>query len=266
MPDMDGINATEAIRKKNPFVQIVILSVQNDTSYMRRAMLAGARDFLAKPPSTDELTKAIRQAGAVAKEERAKLPSYQGLPGKGAPSNQSSMVVQGKVIVAYSPKGGTGCTTIVTNLAISLQSPDTKTILIDASLQFGDVAVFLNRQVKNDVLDLTSHADELEREIVEDVAMTHEASGMRFLAAPVQPESAVKVTAGDFTKLLNFLSQMYTYIVVDTSSYLSEVVQSALERADLIILVTTQDIPAIKSVNSFLNLADVSGIRRDQLF
>ena len=63
MPDMDGITATENIRKSVPFAQIIILSVQSDPSYMRRAMLAGARDFLAKPPAVEELTGAIRRAG-----------------------------------------------------------------------------------------------------------------------------------------------------------------------------------------------------------
>ncbi|HTX80163.1 MAG TPA: response regulator, partial [Longilinea sp.] len=53
MPDMDGISATEAIRKRTPATQVVILSVQSDSNYMRRAMLAGARDFLAKPPMID---------------------------------------------------------------------------------------------------------------------------------------------------------------------------------------------------------------------
>ena len=75
MPDIDGIVATETIRKAMPFVQIVILSVQGDPNYMRRAMMAGARDFLTKPPSVDELTSAIRRAGRMAQEERAKTPN-----------------------------------------------------------------------------------------------------------------------------------------------------------------------------------------------
>jgi pilus assembly protein CpaE len=53
MPDIDGIVATETIRKAMPYVQIVILSVQGDPNYMRRAMMAGARDFLTKPPSVE---------------------------------------------------------------------------------------------------------------------------------------------------------------------------------------------------------------------
>src|SRR5512133_90843 len=72
MPDMDGIAATEAIRAKQPGVQVVILSVQSDQNYMRKAMLVGARDFLTKPPMGDELISAIRRAGEMAHAERAK--------------------------------------------------------------------------------------------------------------------------------------------------------------------------------------------------
>jgi len=72
MPDMDGIAATEIIRQKMPSVQVVILSVQGDQNYMRKAMLVGARDFLTKPPMPDELVSAIRRAGKMAREERSK--------------------------------------------------------------------------------------------------------------------------------------------------------------------------------------------------
>src|SRR5512138_3730877 len=72
MPDMDGITATQEIKKKSPYIQVVILSVQSDPSYMRKAMLAGARDFLSKPPMIDELTDAIRRSGALSQEERKK--------------------------------------------------------------------------------------------------------------------------------------------------------------------------------------------------
>src|SRR5689334_13281696 len=72
MPDVDGITATETIRQRSPHIQVVILSVQGDQNYMRRAMLAGARDFLTKPPMGDELISAIRRAGEMAHGERAK--------------------------------------------------------------------------------------------------------------------------------------------------------------------------------------------------
>src|SRR5512142_972818 len=80
MPDMDGITATEAIRQKSPHTQVVILSVQGDQNYMRRAMLAGARDFLTKPPMGDELVSAVRRGGDMARAERGKSRQANSLP------------------------------------------------------------------------------------------------------------------------------------------------------------------------------------------
>jgi pilus assembly protein CpaE len=266
MPDMDGITATEAIRKKVPFTQVVILSVQSDPNYMRRAMLVGARDFLTKPPMIDELTSAIRRAGAMAHDERQKSTSpFTSVQGpNGTPVAAPILGKNGKIIVIYSPKGGTGRTTVATNLAIALQASD-KTCLVDGSLQFGDVAVFLNEQGKNTILDLAPRVDELDPEIVQEVMVTHAASGLNVLAAPPRPEYSEEVNGDQFTKLLQYLRQMYAYIVVDTTSYLTETVQSALDIADLIILLTTQDIPAIKSINLFLGIADATGINRKRI-
>ena len=80
MPDMDGIAATEEILRSQPHVQVIILSVQGDQNYMRRAMLAGARDFLTKPPMADELISAIRRAGDMAKMERTKIAQVRAVP------------------------------------------------------------------------------------------------------------------------------------------------------------------------------------------
>lgn len=265
MPDMDGITATEEILKKMPYVQVVILSVQGDPSYMRRAMLAGARDFLTKPPSIDELTAAIKRAGKMAQEERERsagsFPSGATVAG---PSHGHPGGPLGRIIVVFSPKGGTGVTTIATNLALSLNDPQNEVLLIDASLQFGDVMVFLNEQSKNSVVDLAPRAEELDPEIVKDVCFKH-SSGISVLAAPPRPEIAEGVEADHFFKMLQYLKQIYRYIIIDTNSYMTEVVQTALELADLIVLVTTQNIPAIKNSNLFLSLSDKVGIVREKI-
>lgn len=265
MPDMDGITATEVIRQKNPATQIVILSVQGDPNYMRRAMQAGAHDFLTKPPAVDDLTSAIRRAGKMAQEERAKA----GPPtGKGATSGlqmAAPTTSKGKVIVLYSPKGGTGTTTLAVNLAVSLHNEETPVVLVDANLQYGDLAVFMNEQVKNSVLDLGPRADELDLEIVNEVLIHHTSSGIKLLAAPTHPEYAESVTGEQFTKVLEYLCQMFSYVVVDTSSTLTDVVLAAMDAADLVILITTQDIPSIKNARLFLDLADVMKISRRRI-
>src|SRR5689334_19778597 len=105
MPDMDGIAATEAIRQKMPHTQVVILSVQGDQNYMRRAMLAGARDFLTKPPMGDELISAVRRAGEMARLERAKAVQTVAPTVSSAKSSFGSNIADGRIIMVYSPKG-----------------------------------------------------------------------------------------------------------------------------------------------------------------
>jgi pilus assembly protein CpaE len=263
MPDMDGIAATEAIRQKFIWVQIVILSVQGDPNYMRRAMLAGARDFLTKPPTIDDLISAIRRAGQMAHEEKAKVQAK--LPGSGPLGGPMRGGGSGKIIVVYSPKGGTGCTTLAANLAVAIHSEEAPVLLVDANLQFGDVAIFFNEQGKNHLGDLTPRVDELDPEVVEEVLITHEISGVKILAAPPRPEMAEDVGGQQLAKLLGFVRHMYPYVIVDTSSTLDDTTLSVLDVADLVVLITTQDIPSIVNVRHFIDLCKALGIHREQI-
>lgn len=266
MPDMDGIAATEIIRKTVPFTQIVILSIQNDPNYMRRAMLAGARDFLTKPPTIDELTSAIRRAGVMAHEERVKAPQMvAGQVSKTGVAHPLGVTGAGKVITFYSPKGGSGCTTLATNLAICLNNEDTSVVIVDGNLQFGDVAVFLNEQGKFSILDLTQRADELDPEIVNDVTVKHSQSGIRILPAPMKPEQADMVSGDQFSKVLRYLRNIYSYVILDTASSLQNITASAIDNSDLLILVTTQDIPSIKNSRLFLDEIDALGFDRKRI-
>ncbi len=268
MPDIDGITATEEIRQKSPHIQVVILSVQGDQNYMRRAMLAGARDFLTKPPMGDELISAIRRAGEMAHVERAKGIKQLGassVSGGASSSANFSQPSKGKIVTVYSPKGGTGCTTIAVNLAITLNNEDTRTVLVDANLQFGDVAVFLNEQGKNTVLELAPRVDELEPEVIEEILIKHEASGIRILAAPQRPEQAEKVSAEQFSKVLQFLQGMYAYVVVDTSPILTDVILSTIDISDVIVLITTQEIPSIKNARLVLDLLKTMGVNKERI-
>lgn len=265
MPDMDGIAATEIIRAELPHVQIIILSVQGDPNYMRRAMLAGARDFLTKPPMVDELISAIQRAGKMAKDERQKIATraYVDTATAATPGELSRRTTAyGKVVVVYSPKGGVGCTTVATNLAIMLHNDETPVVIVDGNLQFGTVTVMLNERAKNSVVDLAPRADELDPEIVENVLIRHGASGIKVLAAPSRPEYADKINGEQFKKIVEYLRRMYSYVIVDTSSYLSDVVLSAIDTSSLLILLATQNIPSINNARLFLDLAEVLNLDR----
>src|SRR5574341_105999 len=269
MPDIDGITATETIRQKSPQIQVVILSVQGDQNYMRRAMLAGARDFLTKPPMGDELISAIRRAGEMAHIERSKSSQARAAPiapGGGLGSSPGMVgLLRGKVITVYSPKGGTGCTTLAVNLSIALHNEDTRVVLVDANLQYGDVAMFFNEQGKNTILDIAPRVDELDPDIVEEIMIKHEPSGIHILAAPPRPEQAEKITPEQFTKVLNYLRQLYAYVVIDTAPILTDIVLAAIDLSDAIVLVTTQDIPAVKNARLFLDLLQTMGVEREHI-
>lgn len=271
MPDMDGITATEKIRARLPATQIVILSVQSDSNYMRKAMLAGARDFLTKPPDLDELTDAIRRAGEMAHQEKQKeaAASYASAQGARVPGTGQLIFAPsfaGKVVVIYGPKGGTGSTTVAANMAVALHSEKTPVVVVDSRLQFGDLSFFFNEQTRTNISDLTSRVDELDPEVVEDVLLHHEATGIKILAAPPRPEQAEAVTGNNFVSVINYLKSMFHYIIIDTGSGLDDVTLAAIDAADLVAVVTTQDIPSIKNVRLFLDLLIALGYPTQQVF
>jgi pilus assembly protein CpaE len=253
MPDMDGIAATEAVLKELPSAQIVILSVQSEPDYMRRAMLAGARDFLPKPPSADELVSTIRKVGQRALTQTAVVPSVQG-PGVSA-SASPAHAVHGKIIVVYSPRGGVGRTMVSTNLALSLQTEDTPTIIVDAALQFGDVAACLNLQTRNSLLDLIEQVGELDSDLVDRIAV-HHPSGLKVVAAPARPEQAESVQGAQVSKVIRFLATMFHYVVVDTSSALNESTIGAIDSSDVVVLIGAPDLPTIKNLRMFFDLSE----------
>lgn len=252
MPDMDGIKATEIISKEVPIAQIVVVSVQSDTDYLRRAMLAGARDFLSKPPPADELINTIRRLGTLSQQRETLIASQPAMTGGGAPGAKG---VAGRVITVYSPKGGSGCTMLVTNLALSLHTNDNKVIIVDANLQFGDVGVFLNLQGKYSLVNLAERADEIEEEFIQDTVASH-SSGVKVLLGPPTPEDAELVGAVQLRKVIEKLREYFHYVIIDTSSVLRDVELTLFDCSDRVLLVATPDIPSLANIKKFFDLVE----------
>jgi pilus assembly protein CpaE len=154
---------------------------------------------------------------------------------------------------------------LAVNLAVALCNDETHVVLVDANLQFGDVAIFLNEQGKNTILDLAPRADELDPDIVEEVMIKHAGSGVHILASPSRPEYGEKVNPDQFLKLLKYLRQLYAYVVVDTCTYLNDITLSVLDAADAVVLINTQDIPSIKNDRLFLDLLTTLSIPVDKV-
>lgn len=254
MPGIDGIGASQKITESLPTVQIIIMSVQSDPNYLRRAMMAGARDFLTKPFGGDELVAAIRRVydkrpAVKATPRRAQRPSPNG------PVEEEEVEPEGHVLAVFSPKGGSGCTTIAINTAVSLARRGHRTVLVDGSLQFGDVSVMLNMKTMTSIVDVSEREGEIDADLVSSVVQLHR-SGLNVLLAPPRPEMADVINEKHVKNILAALRQSYDFVVVDTSSYLTDVVLALLDMADRIILVTQQNLASLKNVSRFFDLTE----------
>jgi len=268
MPDMDGITATEIISNTVPESPIIMMSVQGEQDYLRRSMLAGAREFLVKPFSADELINAIRHVHELEKVKRARYA--QAAPAAAGPANAAAAAPtardQSQVITFFSPKGGVGRTTIATNLAVALhQTTQKPVVLVDGSLPFGDIAVILNMSPKaKTVADLVGSFDNMDSDVLESVLVPH-STGIKVMLAPPTPESAELITGANMKRALELLRERYAYIVVDTWPSFQEQVITMLDAADVILTLMTLEITSLKNVRVFMEIAEKLGYGDEKL-
>jgi pilus assembly protein CpaE len=259
LPDGTGYQATEAILELDPFVQVIILGFGD--SMPRRAIKAGAADFVITPFEAEQLTTAVRDAAARGKKRKA-VTGPLAPPDDGSGTGKNGEPT-GKVIVVYSGKGGVGCTTLATNLALNLHGEETPTVLVDGDFQYGDISLLLNQPTTVSICDLVSYADDLDEEVVGDVLRMHP-SGLKLLASAPKPELAEVITPDAVRSVLSFLVTDFAYIVVDTSSTLDDLSLAIFDFSDLIVIVAVPELPSIKNTRFILDIFHDLGISRDR--
>jgi pilus assembly protein CpaE len=246
--DRDLDQAEASIRQvftSVPGTLCIAIVNQADMSVLRRLVAAGARDVLGKPVQYGELINSIRSVLATEADRRSR--SLVSVSGDGEIRNG-----RGKLVVVTSPKGGVGTTTIATNLAVALrQMSSGRVVLADFGLQFGDIGVHLNLWSKHTMQDLIGRGDDIDDAMLGQVLQQH-SSGVQVLLAPNEPEVAGEVTATQLETILDRLLERNTYVVADTWSFLDEVAETLLRRADEVLVVTTPEVPSLKNAKHFL--------------
>jgi pilus assembly protein CpaE len=257
MPGMDGIQASELISQQDPNIQVVMMSVQGEADYLRRSMLAGAREFLIKPFSSEELANSLRRVHQLAITRRMAMPQPAAAPPADDGYSQAPMQPRPrgcKIVVLYSPKGGVGVTTIAANLAIALREETRARIaVIDASFQFGDIGVLLNLPANRTIADIVEARNDPDEELLNGVLATH-SSGIKVLLAPPQPEQAELVTADHVRKTLDVMKKMFDYIVIDTGKGINDPLLAIFDSSEQIILLSTADISSLKDAKLFFEV------------
>ena len=247
MPGMDGIAATERLSVESPETSIIIMSVQGEQEYLRRAMMAGAKNYLTKPFTGDELIHAVKDA--YTRDQKV----------RDARKLKSGDKVPGKIISIFAGKGGIGKTTLAVNLAMALASrPDIKVAVVDLNVQFGDVALTLNVFPRSTIADIVAEKGQLEDRMLA-AYMTVYNDRLHVLAAPLRPEQAEKVTGKLVGGVLQQLRNSYDFIIVDTVASFSELTIAALDASDKVLVLTALDLPTVKNTKLALEILQSLG-------
>jgi len=253
MPKVDGYELVRRIRK-NPALSglpVIVLTAKGELADKVAGFEAGADDYLVKPVELEELLLRVR---ALLARRGTAAALHGGVPRLG------------HVVAVFGCKGGVGTTTVAVNLAIALvdKNADREVALIDADLSFGDLALHLNMPPVHTISDLVSYQADLDESLVAQVMEEH-SSGIKVLLGPPRPERAEEVTSALMGSVLDVTARCFDYIVVDTQRVYNSSTLVVLDRADVILLVLTADIGALRNASLFLTLADSLGYPQSKI-
>lgn len=235
----------ERVNQQYPYMASVMAVSELSTSLLQQALRAGVRDVLALGGEAGVLATAVQRVAATLE---AAPHSLVGTPT--ADDGSSDLEdVNGRVYSVFSTKGGSGKSVLATSLAATLaKRSDLPVCLVDADLQFGDVAVMLKLAPSHTIVDAVSVIDRVDPAMLDALLITHEPSGLRVLPAPLEPAFADQVSARDMWSIIDLLRTFCGHVVIDTPAYFNDVVIGMVEASDDVLLVAGMDIPNIKNL------------------
>ncbi len=237
-----------------PDTPIIVYSGLSDAASVRRAMVAGARDYLVKPPRPEELARAIYSVLEQEERRRSRLSG-----------ETASSAARGTVITVFGAKGGIGKTTISTNLATSLAKHSNSSVaIVDMDTRFGDVAIMMDVVVEFSIADVGRSIENVGRESISEYLVQH-SSGVEILPAPLHPTEWGSISRQHISKIVDLLAQTHDYVVIDTPGAFNELVATALEDANIILLITSMDLASIKDTALALEMLRAASVSEDKI-
>ncbi|MEP6653188.1 MAG: AAA family ATPase [Myxococcales bacterium] len=208
---------------------VIVVSQTKDSDLILRAMRSGAREFVVDSDA-DEIQMAVRAQAAHLEAQS-----------------------DGSVITVFPAKGGVGSTMIATNLAGALQRKGMRVCLVDLDLHLGDVVSFMDIAGSYSISDLLSNLARLDRDLLE-TSITKHSSGVAVLAQSGRMEESEHIAPADIGKLLGILRKHYDRVIVDGVRGFDEMSLAALDASQVLLMVLTQDVPAVRNAQRCLEL------------
>jgi pilus assembly protein CpaE len=244
MASLDQLVVVERLTRPRPEVGAILIAAQLTTELLQQALRAGVRDVL---PLQDlsQLAMTVKRVGDMLSAGSAQpaVTDPNGFVGVPEPSGH------GQVITVFSTKGGAGKSVIACNVAVRLAKRSHGPVaLVDADLQFGDVAVMLKLAPQHTIVDAVGSLDRMDANLLQSLLVTHDPSGLMVLPAPLEPAFADQIRGEEMVRVIEVLRTFCTHVVIDTPAYFNDVVLGLIEVSDDVLLVAGMDIPNIKNV------------------
>lgn len=257
-PLSEVLTTSVALRDARPELSILLLRRELIADEVSSAVDAGVREVVPDQPGA--LATAVARVHHDAAVLVADPPQHAAAEPVPVPAAGTR---RGEVVTVFAPKGGSGKTTISTNLAVALHAHGTRRVcLVDLDLEFGDVAISLRLEPVRSLVDAVT-ADVPDDGDAIALLTTEYQPGFDCILAPIEPGEAAKIAPQLVSDLLYLLRERYDYVVVDTPSQLSENVLAAVDAADELVLLANPEIPALKNLRLTLDTLDLLSYRRD---
>ena len=214
--------AVTQLRQRHPSMGVVIVASTLDTDLMLSAMRAGVNECVALPLTASELEAAVTR---VAAKGGANVPS--------------------QVFAFVGAKGGVCTTSIAVNVATSLARVATSgALMIDLQMNDGHAALYLGVEARFSVADVLANMHKLDEAYFKSVVVR--APGrLDLLAAPDVP-GPQRLDPVAVRELLDFAARHFQFVILDVPRHEPAALE-ALDAATSIIVVTTQELPAVRS-------------------
>ncbi len=235
--DDEHMEQIRTLHNRDPVLVLMLVAEEVTSDLLRRGMRAGVSDVLEAPLDEPKIEAAIEQFGHDVLKRQ----------GVAAKPNARMESTDGRLITITSAKGGSGKTVVATNVALLLNRvPDTKVCLVDADLQFGDVCLVLQLEPRFTMVNAAHELHHLDGELL-DSLLTEHPSGLKVLAAPLEPAFADDITTTGLMQMVDVLLENYHYVIIDTASMLDELILSLFEKSDDILMIVDMDLPSVKN-------------------